>query len=443
MKFGNLLKKELSELLTVQSIIAMLTTCFLLIIMGQTMGGAMEEAFNSSQVNIVDMDGSEFTADMLKALPEYGAEPKVITDFDTENPYDEMKRLDITNVVIIPRGFGDTAAAGNEAAKVECISLLDKGGLASSMSSLSGTAMAQAVSNYVADYIRSEKFNLNEDQAELLEDPVVIEEFTASNGTSVPVSAEDITSVLMRQFMIAPMAVFFLILMASQMIMTAVSTEKIDKTLETLLSAPVSRVAVLASKMTAALIVALLNAGATIIGFVFYIQGMTGSAAAEAQGAEGGMSVSQALTALGLTLSPADVVIFGIELFLTIAIGLSVSMILGAMATDVKSVQTLVMPVMILTMIPFFVTMFTDVNSLPLLPKIFMYAIPFTHTFSAMNNMMFGNMAQVWGGLVYQIIFFAVCMYAAVKIFTTDLLFTMHFPVIAKGKKKTAASSAE
>ena len=75
MKLGNLVKKELKELLTPQAIFSMIFTCVLLIVMGNVMGGAMNEAFNNSEVNIADLDGSDFTADMIAKLPDYGADP--------------------------------------------------------------------------------------------------------------------------------------------------------------------------------------------------------------------------------------------------------------------------------------------------------------------------------------------------------------------------------
>ena len=274
---------------------------------------------------------------------------------------------------------------------------------------------------------------------QLISEPVLAVSYTAANGKTVEVSSEALSAMLMNQSMIAPFAVFFLVLMASQMIMTAISTEKIDKTLETLLSAPISRFTVLMAKMIAALIVALLNAASMVVGFAFYMNGMMGSAVNEiSSDASGGISMGDAMKTLGLTLSGGQMAIFAVQLFLTIAIGLSVSLILGAMATDTKSVQTLVLPIMMITMIPFFVTMFADVNSLSPIPRIILYIIPFTHTYTAMNNMLFGHMGLVWGGLIYQLVFFAVCMYLAVKIFTTDLLFTMSLPVksAAKAPKK-------
>lgn len=447
MKLGNLLKKELKELLTPQAIFSMIFTCVLLIVMGNVMGGAMDEALNNSTVNIANLDSSEFTDEMIKKLPDYGADPTVVT-LQSEDFESEMQRLDIKNLVIIPEGFGDSVTNGSEAAGVDCVSIVTGGGLTASMQNMSASSLTSSITSYVRDYIETEKMGMTEGEKTLLAEPVITVEYTTANGKTVQVSSDMLMGVLMSQSMIAPFAVFFLILMASQMIMTAISTEKIDKTLETLMSAPVSRITVLTAKMISAVIVALLNAGAMIIGFAFYMQGMMGGAAAEleegaAANTAGITSGAEALASLGLTLGIGDILIFGLDLFLTIAIGLSVSLILGAMATDTKSVQTLVMPIMMATMIPFFVTLFADVNSMSPALKIIMYIIPFTHTYTAMNNLMFGETALVIGGLVYQAVFFAVCMYLAVKMFTSDLLFTMNFSADSGRKKSLLKGGAK
>lgn len=447
MKLGNLLKKELKELLTPQAIFSMIFTCVLLIVMGNVMGGAMDEALNNSTVNIANLDSSEFTDEMIKKLPDYGADPTVVT-LQSEDFESEMQRLDIKNLVIIPEGFGDSVTNGSEAAGVDCVSIVTGGGLTASMQNMSASSLTSSITSYVRDYIETEKMGMTEGEKTLLAEPVITVEYTTANGKTVQVSSDMLMGVLMSQSMIAPFAVFFLILMASQMIMTAISTEKIDKTLETLMSAPVSRITVLTAKMISAVIVALLNAGAMIIGFAFYMQGMMGGAAAEleegaAANTAGITSGAEALASLGLTLGIGDILLFGVDLFLTIAIGLSVSLILGAMATDTKSVQTLVMPIMMATMIPFFVTLFADVNSMSPALKIIMYIIPFTHTYTAMNNLMFGETALVIGGLVYQAVFFAVCMYLAVKMFTSDLLFTMNFSADSGRKKSLLKGGAK
>lgn len=435
MKLGNLLKKELRELLTVQAIISMAVSCLIFIILGQFMGGVMDEAMNNSSVNIRNLDSSQFTADMLAALPDYGADPTIIENDGL------LSEMGIDSLVIIPEGFGDSIVNGGETVPVQCMSLIDGGGLSSAMGSISASSLTDAIYSYVSDYVREQRLGLSEEETALLDEPMVYVEYTEANGRTAEVSADALRSMLMTQSMIAPMAVFFLLMMASQMIMTAISTEKIDKTLETLLSAPVSRLTVLTAKMIAAIVVALMNAAAMIIGMIFYIQGMVGGVVAEeASMAEEnmaeGLTVASMMSELGMSLSAGDIILFGLQLFLTIAIGLSISLILGAMATDVKSVQTLTLPVMMLTMIPFFFTMFTDVGSLSPLPKAVMFLIPFTHTYIALNNIMFGRMGLFWGGLAYQLIFFIVCMYCAVRVFTTDRLFTMNFEPRSKKRKK-------
>ncbi len=440
MKLGNLFKKEIKELLSPQAIFSIIFTCLLFVILGQFMGGVMDEAINNSTVNIRNLDNSEFTEKMLAALPEYGADPVIITE---EGGLDE---LGLKNLVIIPEGFGESIEKGGEKIKLQCVSLVNGGGLSSTMSSMSASSLIGSIYDYVDEYTRTERLALSEEELALLDEPMVYAEYIEANGNTVEFSANMLESALMTQSMIAPMAVFFLVMMAAQMIMTAISTEKIDKTLETLLSAPVSRLSVLMAKLLAALVVALLNAASMIVGMLFYIQGMIGSTVqaemaelSAAQTSADGISQTAALSQLGMSLSAGDIVLFGLQLFLTIAIGLSISLILGAMATDVKSVQTLTLPVMMMTMIPFFLTMFADVNSLSPVPKLVMYLIPFTHTYTALNNIMFGHMGIFWAGLVYQLIFFLVCMYMAVRMFTTDRLFTMSFSMgnmKAKGKKR-------
>ena len=97
------------------------------------------------------------------------------------------------------------------------------------------------------------------------------------------------------------------------------------------------------------------------------------------------------------------------------------------------------MPIMILVMIPFFLTLFLDMNTVSPVIKAITYIIPFSHTYLALNNLMAGNTALFFGGMAYQLIFFIVCMFIAVRIFTTDKIFTMSSAITEKlkgGKKK-------
>lgn len=449
MKFGNLLKKELRELITKQAIISMVFTMVLLIVMGQIMGGAMEEGFDTSTITLCNQDDSEFTENVLKKIDSSETTQINYVSFESDDYAAELERLDIKNAVIIPQGYGDSITEKKEPATIKFVSKMSTAGIASTMSTVSGSEVINNIQTVCMNEIMSENYGLTADEIALIREPMTTVEYTVNNGKTAQVSASALGAITMMQSMIAPFAIFFLLLMASQMIMTAISTEKIDKTLETLLSAPVSRMTVLSAKMVAAVISALLNALFMIVGFALYMTGMMGSAVNEisstandmsnidvSAAAEGMTGMGQAMADLGIALTPVSYVLFALQLFFTIAIGLAISLILGAMATDVKSVQTLIMPIMIAVMIPFFISMFTDVNSMSSVFKIIVYAIPFTHTYTALTNLMNGDMIIYWAGLAYQIAFFAVCMFLAVKMFTTDKLFTMSFSAENMGKKR-------
>lgn len=454
MKFGNLLKKELSELITKQAIISMIFVLVLFVFMGQIMGRSMEKGFDTSTLNICIKDDSDFTKNVIDRIKADETTELNIVDIQSDNYYDELERLDLKYVVIIPEGYGDTIVNEKKSGQLIFASKVSLG-FSAAMSSISSSDAVSTIVDNSADEAMESIYGLTAEDVALITSPANTVEFSAANGKSVEISAAAVSSIVMMESMIAPFAIFFLLLLASQMIMTAISTEKIDKTLETLLSTPVSRMTVLTAKMVAAIISALLNAVFMIVGFGIYMVSIMGGAMSGATNGSANisdiagmtnvpdagaltdaLSTADAISQLGFSLSGMDILLFGLQLFLTLAIGLSISLILGAAATDVKSVQTLVMPIMIAVMIPFFVTMFMDFGEMPVAAKVIMFLIPFTHSYIALTNLLSGDMIMYWGGLAYQIVFFAVCMFLAVRMFTSDKLFTMSFSSENKTNKK-------
>ena len=90
-----------------------------------------------------------------------------------------------------------------------------------------------------------------------------------------------------------------------------------------------------------------------------------------------------AMENLGLTMSIGQYVLVGIQMFVSILISLSLSMVLGALAKDAKSAQTMLLPITFSAMIPYLLAMVVDIRTLSPVIKYIVYAIPFTHTFMA------------------------------------------------------------
>ena len=69
--------------------------------------------------------------------------------------------------------------------------------------------------------------------------------------------------------------------------------------------------------------------------------------------------------------------------------------------------------------------------------QVLLYLIPFTHTYTASANLLFGNIGVFYLGLAYQAVLLAATLFLAVRIFSSDRIFTMTLQL--SGKKKKAA----
>lgn len=423
MKFRTLFIKELREMLNTQTILAMVVAVVVMGFAGRTMSRAVEESAETMMdINICDNDNTEFTQNMIKFmtnnLAQLGGEVNVI-EINSDDYAEELKKADVKNVVLIPEGFTESVEQ-NKSAQVQYIQQLNSLATFSNLNAGSQVAV-EYLSAAVKEVVYSTKVaggKLTNQEVTFLNNPITLDETTIVAGKSENISSSIVLSLCSAQSNIVPIMLFVLVMMSSNMILNAVSTEKIDKTLETLLSAPVSRLSVIAAKMLAAAVIAAMQASVYMLGARNMMSGVMDNVSADS-------GYSEILKNLGLTMSAGQYVLVGLQMFLTILIALSVALILGVLAKDAKSAQTLTLPVMMCTMIPYMLSMFVDIKSLSPAARYIVYAIPFTHSFMAMENAMFGNMDIYVGGLIYQALFLAVCMFAALRIFMSDRIFTM------------------
>jgi len=453
MKFINLLKKELSELVNLQMILGLVITTVIFMVLGTVMKTSINEAVDENTnvtINISDRDKTDFTESIIEALEAVNSDKDSktnvtlnIIETEGDNYADILSSNDISNLVIIPKGFTESI---NKTEQPEIISVSRMTSTATMSNINTGNSSAiSLIEDCISSTIASDT-GMDEKQYSLMESPVSVTSNTVVDDKSAPVASDAIINKVMMQNMILPLIVFVLIMFTSQMLVSAISNEKIDKTLETLLSAPVSRLSVIGSKMLAAAVVALINAAVYMVGFSVFVGGASDTLSDVADSVAGAnMSVDTALSQRGLSLNAGSYFLVGLQLFFTIMICLSVSLILGALINDSKNTQNMIMPIMLCAMIPFMISMFTDINTLPILFRILVYAIPFTHTFSAIPNLMFGNNTIFFIGLIYQIVVFIICIFFALKLFMSDKIFTisLNFGQKSKYKRKNKKFSNE
>lgn len=443
MKFINLLKKELAELCNMQMLLGLVVSVMIFAVMG----GVMKESINDvveeakkSQITVSDYDDTEFTQKMLADLEKSGNEIKLVKASGSDYAA-ILADNDIINLVIIPEGF-TKSIEDRKTPELICVSEMTSTSTIAGVSNKNESAVS-LIGHYISINVASEGGLTNEDIA-LTEMPVKAMEKTVVADKSADISQSSVLGKISMQNMALPIIIFVLIMMTSNTLISAISTEKIDKTLETLFSAPVSRLTVLGAKMLAAAIIALINAVVYMFSFSYFVTDAASSIDGEtaAELTDGYMTVEKAIVQLGLNLSAMDYVLVGLQLFFTILICLSISLILGALVNDTKSSQTMIMPIMMMAMIPYLVSMFTDINTLPTVLKFALNMIPFTHTFSAIPNLMFGRTGLFFAGLAYQIVLFVLFMFFALKLFTSDKIFTISLNFGQKSKYKKRGRNA-
>jgi len=246
-------------------------------------------------------------------------------------------------------------------------------------------------------------------------DPFIVSENSVVKGHPVPIPPSTLSSLAMSQYIVTPIAIMIIIVMAMQLAATSVASEKEEKTLETLLSLPINRFTILMGKLFGSIIVALIGAVAYLIGFTYYMGSMFTLIPTE---------IGVDLAELGLTPTPLGYVLMGISLFVSLLSALALAVVISAFTEDVRSAQAIVGYIYPLIFIPMFLLMYLDVSSLSLPLQILIFAIPYSHPILTARAAITGDYTIAIGGIIYVSIFTVAILYVAARFFATEKVLT-------------------
>jgi ABC-2 type transport system permease protein len=421
-KFTNLLVKEIRELITKQLVFSLVMFFVLFYFIGQLGKTEARRAAAAQKIAVLDLDESDASQKLVQSLrPLYQVEAAKETS--QEAAVNALRGSTINFLLVIPAGFGESVARF-EAKPVETFTFMRSFSLGASRNSAVFRAVLTALNNYMSDeYLKQKIAGV---APENLKNPIKSKDFVIVKDRMAEGSAADITGFVFSQSVFIPVILMMIIIYSAQMVISAIAMEKQNKTLETLLTVPIRRTSIVTAKMLAAGLVGLLSAAIYMLGFRFYFSGFTGDMRA-------GTDVSQIIHKLGLALDAKALIVLGVSLFFAILCALAMATILGVLAEDFRSAQSLVMPMVFLVLIPYFITFFADFRTLSLPVKLFVLAIPFSHPFLATQNIMLKNYQPVVFGILYMLALFVVLVVVAARIFSTDKVLTMK---LRWGRKK-------
>jgi ABC-2 type transport system permease protein len=425
---NNLIKKEVKELLRDPKILLGMVLMPLLIfpLMGSAMNistTAVEESVRQVSVSLMDMDRGPMAQNLSLAFRSMN-----ITIIETQAStidaaLEELQQTNMTTLIVIPSGFSQNLTLGLKGSlKVYSVykSLSIAEGARSSVVDVpinvfEGVLIRQAIIQAFP----------GRDPSTVL-DPVSVSSFAVFKGNVIDVPAEVLSSLFMSQSLGFPMVIMMLLISAMQVAATTISIEKEEKTLETLLTMPISRLGILTGKLVGSVVVAAAGAVASMVGVNYYTSSIFSLMPTETVNLE----------ALGLSMSPLGYALLGIVMFVTIVSALALAIVVAAFSENVRSAQSIVGFLNIIFIIPSLVLMFADIEILPYPFQLVLYAIPYTHAILASKAAFMGDYFIMLRSIAYISVFTVVVLYVAAKIFTTEKIVTARISFKKRGAMK-------
>jgi ABC-2 type transport system permease protein len=267
----------------------------------------------------------------------------------------------------------------------------------------------------------------------IVHDPVSVSYASIIKGNVVEVAPNQITSLIVSQSIMLPLMVMMMIIFAIQMAATSIALEKEQKTLETLMTLPVSRFTILGGKLAGSVVIAIAGSISYMIGFGYY----TSSAFSFAPGL-----TSVDLAGAGIGIQPIGYALLGVVMFVTLISALALAICLAVFTDSVRSAQSLTGVLIVPLIIPAMILMFSDIEMLPPAIQWIMLAIPYTHTMLATKAAFLGNYWLIFRSIAYISVFTVAVLWVAVKIFSTERIITARFSSFSFLNRKKASHAS-
>lgn len=405
----NIIRKELKELLTPATLLPIVVLALIFGSMGTMINGIEEDVQGKPLIGVIVNDHdvySEFVENVLTSQANI-----VYNSTDSSNISCVIQHLEKENgvaLIVIPKNFTDRILS-NESGELEVYWIIKGAGMLDTVSSAAVEQLLTFVSRSISEELIQRNATVN---PSFVLSPVNKIETTYFKGKEMSgVSPREIMGMLSSQSTVIPIVMMMIIIMAGSMVISSMALEKENKTLETLLTLPVRRSSIIAGKIVASAIVGLILAAIYMFGIGSYMQSF-----------QGGGEID--LAGFDLVLTLEDFFLIGVSLFITLVAALSLCFLLGTLAKNYRSGQTLTFPVTMMALFPMLLTMFLDFDTMPLGLQIIVFLIPFSHPMIAPRALLFDNYFLVFSGVVYVAVFAFSVIAVVVWVFKTDRVLT-------------------
>jgi ABC-2 type transport system permease protein len=411
--FTTILIKELKELMRDPKIlIGMIVLPLIMfpvlgLVLGYAVESAQQEALHAN-ILVVDNDNSNWSQSLIEYLNSSSLHVVVINDTNPQGVVDQglLDQYNSTTFMVIPSGFSQNLTRHMEGrfsvtGTVEIYGIFNGGG--GLFSGIGGSA--------VTDYVEGFNRAVAPDVIEATESSII------KGQIEQGISASTLSGLMISQSIALPITIMIMLTYAMQIAATSVAMEKEEKTLETLLTVPVDRFAILMGKVASTIIVAGVASITVLIGYNYMLGSLS-------MGIVGNLGGSMDLVALGLVPSVWGYALLGVSLFCTLLSALALAVVMSAFSENVRGAQALVGYIYPLIFIPAMALIYLDITTLPSALQAVFYAIPYSHPIIASKAAVTGDYGIIIFGIIYVAVFTVVIMYIASRLFATEKILT-------------------
>ncbi len=333
-----------------------------------------EAVSTGMKLAVVDYDKSTYS----KLLIEYLKRMNTTIDIVNRGNINVTRLLaskDYIGVLVIPQGFSKNISMGIQGSVEVYVRLSDI--------SIASLGIANAVIGLVngfAEYLSSILIsNTTTLPPSFVMNPIEVQGNIIIG--KVVYSLSYISAMYSQMFML-PLAPMIVMIYAASIAATSIGVEKEEKTLEVLLTLPISRKSIALAKLTGSIIIALAASISTMAGFYLYMKSIT-EVSTSSQSSVG----TNVFGVIGI----GGLIVYALTVFLTVMVVSTLGLYLGSFGENVRSAQSVVGYLWLVVFIPLYASMFIDFSLTPLPVVLAISMIPFTSPLVALKSFIVGN----------------------------------------------------
>jgi len=444
-KLRPLVEKEVKDLLRDPRIyIGLIVPIIMLPLIGFATSTAMrsstEVTMKDLKIALLDYDRTETVRGFTSLLIRMGLNTTNVTADSLDRALQEARRFGSKALLIIPKGFEDDLLSFGRA-RVEVYSVIESVGVGSTGAYSAIDAAFETSSQMLSDMLISKLAEMTPEATEInpdiIRNPLNITRYTIIKDSIIQVPPQAVFAQLMIGYgVMIPMVLFILAMTVTQIAATATAVENEERTLETLLTFPVSRYDILMAKLLGSSIVAVLGGVLFTVGFLLYFQGFFAMPGLQI----GVESIFQALP----PPPPEAYAVLALSLILSILFITSLGIVVGALSSDVRMAGSLLGVVIIPVLVPSLLIMYGDIGALPIGLQLLIYSLPTSYPMIMAKEMITSTMpVEVVYGIPYSAALTIIVVYATSKLLAPEKLLTLQYKLRIRRIKRRQTRDLE